>query len=96
MPASAIIGLADRDAALFACVIHKFGASYSGGEGSGGQWLNIRGFIAIRVLAARNRVVMKASFVLLSPDSARDTNEVTTHCKWNRWKREWYETQVTA
>lgn len=38
MPASAIIGLADRDAALFACVIHKFGASYSGGkaqEGSG-------------------------------------------------------------
>jgi hypothetical protein len=37
-PASAIMGLADRDAALFACVIHKFGASYSGGkaqEGSG-------------------------------------------------------------
>ena len=36
MPASAIIGLADRDAALLAYVIHKFGASYSGGKAQDG------------------------------------------------------------
>jgi hypothetical protein len=56
-----------------------------------GQWLNIRGFTAIRVLVARSRVVMKASRVLLGPDPSRDTNEVAnengTDGKGNAMKR---------
>lgn len=54
-------------------MIREFGASYSGRKAEAGQWPNIRGFIAIRVLVARNRFVMKASFVLLSLKIQRET-----------------------